>query len=757
MPTLNIGKIRFALKGNWSSSTAYETFDAVKYNGSTYAAIQNSAAGTVPSAQPTVWQLIAEKGNEGATGATGNVGPQGTTGTTGAVGPQGSQGDTGPQGPVGNTGPTGPTGATGADGDTGNTGPQGPVGNTGPTGSTGSTGADGDTGATGPQGPAGNTGPTGATGSTGPQGPQGDTGNTGPQGVSGADGQDGAQGPTGSTGPQGDTGLTGSQGSTGIQGPVGPEGDIGPTGSTGPQGSSGPTGATGNTGATGAQGPVGNTGPSGSPDTSAQVLSKIRAVDGPSSGLDADTVDGLHADGIVNGVRKNYADCSGWVVGNPNGQPGFHGNFNLCGTTSENSVVQGLGPDNQPAKIWQARSNDVSSNDDGGWNKGISGLDANKSYMSMVFVKRVGASINGNFYHGCDGGSTNNLNGTVNTNPYFKSFGISGLPQDVWCVSIGYIHANNDANTANLGGLYRADTGEKLYTYSDFKMKAGATTQNHRTYLYYSTAPTSSLDWYGAGFYEINGNEPKLTELLIGYGTNITSDSSGNVLVGTTDSSVYNNSSNSTADNGINLNASGQLFAAKSGGVAAILNRTSSDGAILQFNKSGSTIGSIGVSGSDNLSIYGTAANHAGINFIGGAIIPMSGGSETGSAISLGDSSRGFKDAHFSGTVNAGSVYASGNITAYSDERLKDNIETITSPLDKVLALRGVTFDKDGERGLGVIAQETEAVIPEVVMTHDDEMGTKSVAYGNMVGLLIEAIKEQQTQIDELKAQLGGA
>jgi hypothetical protein len=104
-----------------------------------------------------------------------------------------------------------------------------------------------------------------------------------------------------------------------------------------------------------------------------------------------------------------------------------------------------------------------------------------------------------------------------------------------------------------------------------------------------------------------------------------------------------------------------------------------------------------------------------------------------------------------------GWLVASGNITAYSDERLKDNIETITSPLDKVLALRGVTFDKDGERGLGVIAQETEAVIPEVVMTHDDEMGTKSVAYGNMVGLLIEAIKEQQTQIDELKAQLGGA
>jgi trimeric autotransporter adhesin len=105
------------------------------------------------------------------------------------------------------------------------------------------------------------------------------------------------------------------------------------------------------------------------------------------------------------------------------------------------------------------------------------------------------------------------------------------------------------------------------------------------------------------------------------------------------------------------------------------------------------------------------------------------------------------------GTTNAtinGDLTATGDITAYSDERLKDDIKTIESPLDKVLALRGVTYDKDGKRGMGVIAQETEAVIPEVVHTAGDEIGTKSVAYGNIVGLLLEAIKEQQAQIDEL-------
>ena len=210
MPTLNIGKVRFALKGTWDSATAYETFDAVKYNGSTYAAIQPSAAGTVPSAQPTVWQLIAEKGNDGVTGPIGNTGPQGTTGATGPTGPQGTQGGTGAQGPLGNTGPTGPTG------DTGSTGSQGTVGN------------------------------------------------TGPQGNTGAAGDDGAAGPTGSTGPQGATGTTGSQGGTGSQGTTGPQGDTGPSGSTGPQGGSGPAGNTGNTGATGPQGGTGNNGPTGS-------------------------------------------------------------------------------------------------------------------------------------------------------------------------------------------------------------------------------------------------------------------------------------------------------------------------------------------------------------------------------------------------------------------------------------------------------------------------------------------------------------
>ena len=109
---------------------------------------------------------------------------------------------------------------------------------------------------------------------------------------------------------------------------------------------------------------------------------------------------------------------------------------------------------------------------------------------------------------------------------------------------------------------------------------------------------------------------------------------------------------------------------------------------------------------------------------------------------------------------NNGEIIANSNITAYgsaSDIRLKENIETIKDPIDKVQKLRGVTFDykKDGSRSTGLIAQELEEVLPEVVYetvdAYDDDNKYKAVRYGNIVGLLVEAIKEQQNEITELK------
>jgi len=100
-----------------------------------------------------------------------------------------------------------------------------------------------------------------------------------------------------------------------------------------------------------------------------------------------------------------------------------------------------------------------------------------------------------------------------------------------------------------------------------------------------------------------------------------------------------------------------------------------------------------------------------------------------------------------------GSFTATGDITAYSDESLKTNIQVIDGALGRVEAIRGVTFDRieDGSTSTGVVAHELEAVLPEAV--HTDVNGLKSVAYGNITGLLIEAVKELSAQVAELKAK----
>ena len=101
-----------------------------------------------------------------------------------------------------------------------------------------------------------------------------------------------------------------------------------------------------------------------------------------------------------------------------------------------------------------------------------------------------------------------------------------------------------------------------------------------------------------------------------------------------------------------------------------------------------------------------------------------------------------------------GNMTIAGTLTQNSDIRLKENIKPIESALDKVKQMQGVEFNKinNDTKEIGVIAQDIEKVIPELVL--EDKEGIKSVAYGNITAVLIEAIKEQQKQIEELKQQL---
>lgn len=157
--------------------------------------------------------------------------------------------------------------------------------------------------------------------------------------------------------------------------------------------------------------------------------------------------------------------------------------------------------------------------------------------------------------------------------------------------------------------------------------------------------------------------------------------------------------------------------------------------------------------------------------------IATSGGIQGGTITSSGTISL---TGSYSGTWSvSGAITATGDITAYSsDKRLKTNIASIENAIDKIKSIRGVTynwndlansfgFDKNGPQ-VGVIAQEVQAVLPEVIKLapfdradKDDDKTSLSgenyltVQYDKIVPLLIEAIKEQQKQIEELKAKIG--
>lgn len=103
-----------------------------------------------------------------------------------------------------------------------------------------------------------------------------------------------------------------------------------------------------------------------------------------------------------------------------------------------------------------------------------------------------------------------------------------------------------------------------------------------------------------------------------------------------------------------------------------------------------------------------------------------------------------------------GTILANGNITAFSDRRLKKDIHKIENALEKIKNVSGYTFTMNGEKRTGVIAQEIQKVLPEIVskQTFEDKEYL-AVAYGNMAGLFIEAIKELKNEIDILKKKVG--
>ena len=163
--------------------------------------------------------------------------------------------------------------------------------------------------------------------------------------------------------------------------------------------------------------------------------------------------------------------------------------------------------------------------------------------------------------------------------------------------------------------------------------------------------------------------------------------------------------------------------------------------------------GNTGSTNNVGMVIYSTGGNGAQFSFHRSGAYAINMGLDSDNVIRIGG---------WSASANrfqmdmSGNLTMSGDITAYSDARVKTNIQTIENALDKTLALRGVSYNRtdsdDTKTKIGVIAQETLPILPEVV--NQDNDGMYNVSYGNMAGLFIEAIKELNDKIAKLEAQL---
>ena len=255
----------------------------------------------------------------------------------------------------------------------------------------------------------------------------------------------------------------------------------------------------------------------------------------------------------------------------------------------------------------------------------------------------------------------------------------------------------------------------------------------------------------------ISGSETTGTITLAG-GSNTSISQTGNtVTFSSTDTNTVTNlganNSNYTSGN-INVVGSGATSVSKSGNTITI---TSTD-----TNTDTNTVTSVGVSGNlstGNITLQGSGGTS--VSKSGGTITISSGSIPTNNnQLTNGAGYTTYSSNQATSTTSAvtfASVSASGDIIAFatSDERLKDNKLVIENSLDKVGKLKGYEFDWNDKQDIfeghdvGVIAQEVEKVLPEVVQTREN--GYKAVKYEKLVPLLINAINELKAEIEELK------
>ena len=519
------------------------------------------------------------------------------------------------------------------------------------------------------------------------------------------------------------------------------------------------------------------------------------------------------------GGSINLATTSGWVI--PSGimstRAGYYGgDFTLNGSYTENGIEWGLGPFNDRQLLWTTIGS-TDSNSDGGWNKTLTNLDIDSPYLSVVYFKRVSSSASGTFYHGT-GNNILNLDGTSNVNPYFTVRALSLFDQGVWYASVGVIQSNSDSNTTtyqDISGLYRLDTGVKVANANAYKFAStGATlSRGHRAYLYYSTDTSVVGHFANPGFYKIDGDQPKLHDIVGGdsddvfwsaNGNSIYNDNSGNVGIGTSSPGAKLDIigpslasqfklSNTTADTTTKYGALvGRHYTNSEAPVTGMLITSNS-------SATGGTVsigGGINAANAVNNIILYTAANNTTLAGTERMRVASNGNVGIGvtsptekldvdgiiqsNASGFQIDTGGFGDVRlraYYGALNTSATLYVGGVNGYSykgvyalsfnvnsDYRLKTNVVDLEEAIERVKQINVHRFNwndrLDEEKVDGFLAHELAEVIPEAVTGEKDavrEDGTldyQGVDQSKVVPLLTAALQEAISKIEQLETRI---
>ena len=673
---------------------------------------------------------IGGQGTQGIQGVQGSDGPQGLQGGDGGEGqpgPEGSQGIQGTTG-AGTQGVQGPQGADGfgiqgpsGDGTQGIQGPGGPqgLGGSGPQGTQGVQGFQGTLGAqgsggTGPQGVQGPEGPDGGSGTQGATG-EGIQGVQGPQGIDGAVGF-GTQGLQGFQGIQGEA-IQGAEGA-GIQGPTGIQGIQGNEGA----GSAGPQGPQGDLGIQGAQGPFGPQGVAGA--TSAQGDTGIQGNQGLQGFDGGGGFQGIQGGTGVQGPQGLDGGSGGEGIQGPEGpqgSSGFQGGIGPAGTGSQGSSgPQGdTGPGGQgPAGPQGPAGSEVGPQGSNGFQgpagplgpQGTTGAGGVGIQGQQGTSGQAGAqgTTGDTGAQGTAGSSTGMDVSSLHTS------GLQGTAMFLTMVQGGSgVRPLYGTTTPNPGGeqnfFYTANDDE--LTLENIKID-GSATLNGSTITSWPTGGGGS-----AITIQDEGSSLATAATTIDFvGGGVTASGTGTTktitIAGGSSQNVFQN-----------MAVSGQTTVAADTATDTL---TFVAGTNMTITTDATT---------DSITFNASGSGGSGISNVVEDTTPQLGGNLDGQSYNI---------------TTTGDITAA-NFNTTSDESLKTNVETIENALSKVINMRGVNFNwtENSQPGTGVIAQEMAEVLPHVVTENDE--GIKHVQYGNIVGTLIEAIKEQQREIEELK------